>query len=215
MYKGKTTFDFCTAAVGLTVLSPLIVIAAFARAAEDRIRHGTKRSLKEQLTKGLFYLDDRLGEDGKVFKAFKIKTMRDKEYENQPDSERTGFVGLALRKTKLDETPQFLNVLFGQMSIIGPRPLHVSAPENQLLLRSMSRPGIFSTATALAVRNLDHFKTPQDLDDHITSLCMLDWCDAEQSSFKHDQRILMLHVKNSSKIFAAKDHRNIGPPALE
>lgn len=76
---------------------------------------------------GVFYRQQRVGRHGKQFKLFKFRTMR-------PNSDKLGMltvgmrdpritrVGFFLRKTKLDEFPQFLNVLFGEMSIVGPRP---------------------------------------------------------------------------------------------
>lgn len=76
---------------------------------------------------GVFYRQERIGKNGKAFKLFKFRTMR-------PDSDKAGKltvgmrdpritkVGLFIRKFKLDEFPQFLNVLAGQMSIVGPRP---------------------------------------------------------------------------------------------
>lgn len=76
---------------------------------------------------GVFYRQERIGKNGTPFKLFKFRTMK-------PDSDKSGQltvgmrdpritkVGYFLRKYKLDEFPQFLNVLFGQMSVVGPRP---------------------------------------------------------------------------------------------
>ncbi|RAR70239.1 sugar transferase [Flavobacterium aciduliphilum] len=77
----------------------------------------------------VFFFQQRPGKDGKIFKIVKFKTMRDL-YDEQgkplPDMKRITKVGRFLRQTSLDELPQLLNVLFGQMSLIGPRPLLVS-----------------------------------------------------------------------------------------
>lgn len=78
----------------------------------------------------VFYNADRLGKDGKVFKMFKLRSMRvnapdlrnpDGSTYNGDDDPRVTSVGRFMRKTSIDELPQFLNVLIGDMSIIGPR----------------------------------------------------------------------------------------------
>ena len=75
---------------------------------------------------GAFFLQERPGKDGKIFKIIKFKTMTD-EKDSQgkllPDAERLTKVGKFVRSTSIDELPQLINVLKGDMSIIGPRPL--------------------------------------------------------------------------------------------
>ena len=75
---------------------------------------------------GLFFLQDRPGKGGKIFKVIKFKTMtdnRDNDGKLLPDSMRLTKVGRFIRSTSLDELPQLINVLKGDMSIVGPRPL--------------------------------------------------------------------------------------------
>ena len=75
---------------------------------------------------GAFFTQDRPGKDGKIFKVIKFKTMtdeRDAEGNLLPDSERLTKVGKFVRSTSIDELPQLINVLKGDMSLIGPRPL--------------------------------------------------------------------------------------------
>ncbi|MGM1429341.1 sugar transferase [Sphingobacterium lactis] len=75
-----------------------------------------------------FFFQKRPGKNGKIFQIIKFKTMNDKTDENGnllPDSQRLTAVGSFVRKTSLDEIPQLLNVLKGDMSLIGPRPLLV------------------------------------------------------------------------------------------
>ena len=114
MYKNfiKPVIDFVLALVGFLFLSPVFVM----------------------VTIGLFFANDgkpfffqlRPGNDGKIFKIIKFKTMTDKKDENGnllPDADRLTKIGSFVRKTSLDEIPQLLNVIKGDMSLVGPRPL--------------------------------------------------------------------------------------------
>lgn len=97
---------------------------------------------------GVFFTQERPGKDGKIFKVIKFKTMtdeRDAEGNLLPDSMRLTKVGRFVRSTSIDELPQLLNVLKGDMSLIGPRPLLVEYlpyyTEREKLRHSV-RPGI-------------------------------------------------------------------------
>lgn len=110
----KPFFDKLVAFVILTVASPLILICVMMLAA---VNHGK-----------VWFLQARPGKDGKIFRVIKFKTMtdaRDKQGVLLPDDKRLTAVGKFIRKTSLDELPQLLNVLKGDMSIVGPRPLLV------------------------------------------------------------------------------------------
>ena len=97
---------------------------------------------------GAFFLQERPGKDGKIFKVIKFKTMTDERDENGkllPDAQRITKVGRFVRSTSIDELPQLFNVLKGDMSLIGPRPLLVQylplySPEQAR--RHEVRPGI-------------------------------------------------------------------------
>ena len=97
---------------------------------------------------GVFFLQERPGKDGKIFRIVKFKTMTDErgpDGELLPDAQRLTNVGRFVRSTSLDELPQLLNVLMGDMSLIGPRPLLVQylpiyTPEQAR--RHEVRPGI-------------------------------------------------------------------------
>ncbi len=110
----KRTFDVVVSSVLLLVLSPVMLAIGLA------IRLTSRGPI--------FYRQERMGLDGQTFRMYKFRTMReDAEAETGPvwaaeeDPRRTGF-GAWLRRWSLDELPQFLNVLRGQMSLVGPRP---------------------------------------------------------------------------------------------
>lgn len=114
MYKElfKPFFDIISALIGLILLFPIfLVVTVFLFIAND----GKP-----------FFFQLRPGKGGKIFKIIKFKTMNDrKDAEGNllPDSDRLTKVGSFVRKTSLDEIPQLLNVVIGDMSIVGPRPL--------------------------------------------------------------------------------------------
>ncbi len=111
----KRFFDFIIALVGLIILSPLFLILWIGLSIANK---GT----------GAFFVQERPGKDEKIFKVIKFKTMNDRRDENGnllPDSERLTTIGRWIRSLSLDEIPQLINVLKGDMSLIGPRPLLV------------------------------------------------------------------------------------------
>src|SRR5690606_11817248 len=111
----KRFFDFILSLSGFLILLPVFIILTILLA----IANGGKP----------FFFQLRPGKNEKIFKVIKFKTMNDKKDEEGnllPDSERLSGIGKFVRKTSLDEIPQFLNVIKGDMSLIGPRPLLVS-----------------------------------------------------------------------------------------
>lgn len=131
----KRILDFCIALVALVVISPILIVVAV-------WLHFANRGA------GAFFLQERPGLHGKIFKIIKFKTMtdeRDAEGNLLPDAERLTPVGRFVRSTSIDELPQLINVLKGDMSLIGPRPLLVKylplySPEQ--MRRHDVRPGI-------------------------------------------------------------------------
>ena len=108
----KPFFDFFVALFGLVILSPLFIIVT--------ILLFIANSGKP------FFTQQRPGKHGRIFRIIKFKTMndfKDKDGKLLPDSERLTGIGKFVRKTSLDEIPQLLNVIMGDMSLIGPRPL--------------------------------------------------------------------------------------------
>jgi len=97
---------------------------------------------------GAFFFQERPGKDGKIFKIIKFKTMtdeRDAEGNLLPDEDRLTKVGKFVRSTSIDELPQLMNVLKGDMSLIGPRPLlvqYLPLYNREQMRRHEVRPGI-------------------------------------------------------------------------
>ena len=113
----KRPIGFLGALVALILLSPLFI------ATMVLLFFANKNGFK-----GIFFTQDRPGKGEKIFKALKFKTMtdeRDAEGKLLPDADRLTKVGRFIRSTSIDELPQLLNILKGDMAFIGPRPLLV------------------------------------------------------------------------------------------
>ncbi len=110
----KRILDFVLSLVALIVLSPVLLIVSIL----VRVKLGSPVIFKQQ----------RPGKNEKIFTLYKFRTMTDKKDENGnllPDSERLTKFGKFLRSTSLDELPELVNILKGDMAIVGPRPLLV------------------------------------------------------------------------------------------
>lgn len=111
----KRFFDFWIAFVALLCISPILIVVSI------WLHFANKGA-------GAFFLQERPGLHGGIFKIIKFKTMTDErgaDGELLPDAERLTRVGRFVRSTSIDELPQLINVLKGDMSLIGPRPLLV------------------------------------------------------------------------------------------
>ena len=135
MYAGiKRAGDLLVSLIVLGVLSPIIIFIALV--------------LSLQLKKSPFFLQSRPGKNEKIFKVIKFQTMLDTRDENGellPDHLRITPFGKFLRKASLDELPQLINVLNGEMSFVGPRPLLVEYLEyynSEQRKRHIVKPGI-------------------------------------------------------------------------
>lgn len=116
MYKNffKRLFDFILSLLALIVLSPLFLILIVANAIK--------------MKGNPFFVQDRPGKDEKIFKFIKFRSMTEEKDENGkylPDEIRLTSYGKWLRSTSLDELPELINILKGDMAIVGPRPLLV------------------------------------------------------------------------------------------
>ena len=111
----KRLFDIVASASGLIFLSPVFLILIYL--------------IRKNLGEPVFFTQERPGKNGKPFKMIKFRSMRDavdKDGNPLPDSERLTPFGKKLRATSLDELPELWNVLKGDMSLVGPRPLLMS-----------------------------------------------------------------------------------------
>ncbi|MDU5038078.1 MAG: sugar transferase [Clostridium perfringens] len=110
----KRILDICVALGLLIVLFPVIVIVAVL--------------VKTKLGSPIIFTQERVGKDNKIFKMVKFRTMKeciDKDGNILPDEERLTSFGKKLRSSSLDELPELINILKGDMSLVGPRPLLV------------------------------------------------------------------------------------------
>ena len=131
----KRLIDFCVALVALVCISPVLIVVAI------WLHFANKGA-------GAFFLQERPGLHGKIFKIIKFKTMtdeRDAEGNLLPDADRLTKVGRFVRSTSIDELPQLINVLKGDMALIGPRPLrdfYLPLYSKEQMRRHEVRPGI-------------------------------------------------------------------------
>ena len=137
MYKHffKRLIDFTIALVALSIIWPFLLIVTI------WLHFANKGA-------GAFFFQERPGKDGKIFKVIKFKTMtdeRDAEGNLLPDEARLTKVGTFVRSTSIDELPQLINVLKGDMALIGPRPLlvqYLPLYSKEQARRHEVRPGI-------------------------------------------------------------------------
>jgi len=134
----KSVLDRLIAAIALIILSPVMLVVAIA--------------IYINIGKPIVFTQPRPGKDGRIFTFYKFRTMsdrRDSQGNLLPDEERLTAIGQFLRKSSLDEIPQLWNVLKGDMSFVGPRPLLVRYLERytpEQARRHEVKPGITGLA---------------------------------------------------------------------
>lgn len=179
MYKQyiKRIIDFIVSLIGIIGLSPVFLLAIVCL---SFVNKGA----------GVFFIQARPGKNSKIFKVVKFKTMTDK-HDNEgvllPDAARLTKIGKFVRSTSIDELPQLYNVLKGDMSLVGPRPLlikYLPLYSEEQARRHEMRPGITGWAQVNG-RNAIGWKKKFEFDvwyvDHV--------------SFITDIKILFLTIK--------------------
>lgn len=190
MYKHffKRFFDFLIALIVLLVIGWFLIIVTI-------FLHFANKGA------GAFFTQDRPGKDAKIFKVIKFKTMSDERDENGnflPDEVRLTKVGKFVRSTSIDELPQLINVLKGDMALIGPRPLlpqYLPLYSPEQMRRHEVRPGISGWAQCHG-RNAISWKEKFELDVWYVDHCTL-WTDI-QVIFITFKNVLMRKDINSA-----------------
>ena len=182
MYKSiiKPFFDFLFSFISLLLLCPIFIVVTILLAFANNGRP--------------FFFQDRPGKNERIFSIIKFKTMNDQTDTNGnllPDAKRLTGIGKFVRKTSLDEIPQLINVLKGDMSLVGPRPLlveYLPLYNEEQKRRHEVKPGITGWAQINgrnAITWEDKFK--------------YDVAYVDQISFKLDLKILFLTLKKVFK----------------
>lgn len=185
--------DFIAAFAAFIVLSPLFIIVTLLLFFANQGKP--------------FFVQARPGKRGKVFRILKFKTMNDRKDEQGnllPDSERLTLIGSIVRKTSLDEIPQLLNVLIGDMSLIGPRPLlveYLPLYNEMQRRRHEAKPGITGWAQVNG-RNAISWEQKFDYDVYYV----------DNISFLLDVKIILLTLVN---VFRGKGISQQGSVTME
>lgn len=191
MYKNffKRIFDFWISLIALICISPLLLVVTI------WLHFANKGA-------GAFFTQERPGKDEKIFKVIKFKTMtdeRDAEGNLLPDAERLTKVGKFVRSTSIDELPQLINVLKGDMALIGPRPLlvkYLPLYSKEQARRHEVRPGITGWAQCHG-RNAISWTEKFKLDVWYVDHCTL-WTDI---------KIILITIK---KVLFKEDINQVG-----
>lgn len=186
MYKNffKRFFDFWIALIALICISPILLVVAI------WLHFANKGA-------GALFTQDRPGKDEKIFKVIKFKSMTDERDANGnllPEAQRLTKIGAFIRKFSIDELPQLINVLKGDMAFIGPRPLlpkYLPLYNEEQHRRHEVRPGISGWAQVHGRNNItwtEKFKLDVWYVDHVSL-----WIDT---------KVIFLTIKN---VLSSKD----------
>jgi lipopolysaccharide/colanic/teichoic acid biosynthesis glycosyltransferase len=191
----KRTVDILISSFGLVAVSPVMILTAIA--------------VKLESEGPTIFKQERLGLNGKVFNMYKFRSMylgseKDGVYETKGDK-RVTISGKIIRKTSIDELPQFINIIKGDMSLIGPRPVLTYHPwsleeySSEQLKRFRVRPGVTGWAQINGRKDVEWGKRIEYDVEYV-----------DKQSFKFDIKILL---KTIIKVFTMRDNVNIGETA--
>ena len=184
MYKKiiKPVVDILVALISLIIISPLFIVVMVLLAISNR---GNP-----------FFIQKRPGKNGEIFHIIKFKTMNDKKCEKGrllSDYERLTFFGKIVRKTSLDELPQLINVLKGDMSLVGPRPLlpeYLPLYNEEQKKRHDVKPGITGWA------QVNGFRGEVITDKDVENRLKFDLYYIENWTLFLDIKIILITIKN-------------------
>ena len=196
MYKHffKRLFDFWISLIALICISPILLVVTI------WLHFANKGA-------GAFFFQERPGKNAKIFKVIKFKTMtdeRDSEGKLLPDEVRLTKIGKFVRSTSIDELPQLINVLKGDMALIGPRPLlvqYLSLYSKEQARRHEVRPGISGWAQCHgrnAITWTQKFKYDVWYVDHVSLIT--------------DIKVIIITIKN---VLVRKDISQAGQATIE
>lgn len=172
----KRPMDFFLALIAVIILCPIFLVVALL--------------IKIKLGSPIIFKQERPGLSDKIFKMYKFRTMtneKDDRGELLPDHVRLTRFGKFLRSTSLDELPELINILKGEMSIVGPRPLlvqYLDLYDKHQRRRHLVRPGLTGLAQ-ISGRNLVQWEEKFKLDVHYV----------DHMSFTGDLKIILLTIK--------------------
>lgn len=179
----KRPLDFILSLIAIIILSPLLLIVAIL--------------VRIKLGKPVIFKQQRPGKNEKIFTLYKFRTMTDKKDENGnllPDEQRLTKFGKALRSTSLDELPELINILKGEMAIVGPRPQLIKDMlfmTDEQRKRHTVRQGLTGLAQVNGRNNISwEEKIDYDL-EYINNI-----------TFKNDLKII---IKTIKKVFKKED----------
>lgn len=190
----KRFFDFWISLIALICISPILIVVTI------WLHFANKGA-------GAFFFQERPGKDGKIFKVIKFKTMtdeRDASGNLLPDADRLTRVGTFVRSTSIDELPQLINVLKGDMALIGPRPLlvqYLPLYSKEQMRRHDVRPGISGWAQCHGRNQIswtEKFKLDVWYVDHLSLLT--------------DLKVIFITIK---KVFFRKDINSDNDATME